>query len=85
MFSKQKTKITYVIIALICLVALLYLFKPKSEFETCYNKCLSSYPNKCYLSSFDKTFNEIKPEGQPSRSDCINIKGYCVNICSRLK
>jgi len=85
MFIKQKIKTIYVIGALIGLIILLYLFKPKSEFEVCYDKCISSYPEKCYLSSFDKIYNELKPEGLPARFDCVNIKGYCVNVCARLK
>lgn len=40
MFSKQKVKITYVIIALIGLIALWYLFKPKTNFDSCYEKCI---------------------------------------------
>jgi hypothetical protein len=86
MFIKQKIKTIYVIITLIGLIVLLYLLKPRSEFEVCYDKCISSYPEKCYLSSFDKIYKEIYGKIEPERVfDCVNIKGYCVNICSRLK
>ena len=40
MFSKFKPKTTYVIIALISLVVLLYIFKPKTNFDACYERCL---------------------------------------------
>ena len=80
MFIKQKLKTIYVILALIGLIILFYLFKPKSEFEACYDKCISSYPEKCYLSSFDKVYKEIYGKIEPEKETeglfgCFNIKG----------
>lgn len=64
MLSRFLSNKKYVIIALIGLIGLLYLLKPKTEFESCYKKCteLSYYPvdgecgyskylrgNSCYI------------------------------------
>ena len=84
MFSKQKTKITYVIIALIGLIALLYIFKPKSEFEACYDKCIRSLPEKCYISNFDKVYRSLYSEASPTES-CINKENYCIRVCANTK
>lgn len=40
MFNKQKININYIIIALIGLIALLYFLKPKTNFDSCYEKCI---------------------------------------------
>ena len=42
MFSINKLKITYIILALIGLITLLYLFKPKTNFDACYEKCIKA-------------------------------------------
>jgi len=58
MFSKQKTKITYVIIALIGLIALWYLSKPKTNFDSCYEKCIQAI-NKLNVEEYKKPFSCI--------------------------
>lgn len=45
MFSKHKIKATYIVIALIGLIVLWYLSKPKTNFDACYDKCIKAMKN----------------------------------------
>ena len=88
MFSKQKTKITYVIIALIGLIVLWYIFKPKTNFDSCYEKCMkTSWESKTNRELMDKVISEKSNEAidqlineslkeEPKENTCIRV---CVN------
>lgn len=41
MFSKYKVNKKHIIITIIGLIVLLYLFKPKTNFDSCYEKCMN--------------------------------------------
>lgn len=82
MFSKIKVNTIYMILAILCLIILLYLFKPKTNFDACYDKCLSSLPGNCYISKFDKVYKSLYGS-LPSGDKCINKENYCVTVCSK--
>jgi len=74
-------KTIHVIIALIGLIILLYLLKPRSEFEVCYDTCLG-----CNASIFDKFYKQIFGK-YPKRlyDECEHSNDYCVKACSGVR
>jgi len=79
-------KTIHVIIALIGLIILLYLLKPRSEFEICYDTCLG-----CNASIFDKFYKQIFGKYPQSVYDerlydtCEHSNYYCVKACSGVR
>ena len=79
-------KTIHVIIALIGLIILFYLLKPRSEFEVCYDTCLG-----CNASIFDKFYKQIFGK-YPQRVyderlyDTCEYSNYnCIKACSGVR
>lgn len=90
MFTKYKVNKKYILIAIIGLIALWYLLKPKTEFEACYEKCIKTdFMSRETKEALNKVIRESSDE---AIDDLINKsleeeskESICLRICSQIK